>query len=280
MKFLKFAFAFIASTLFLSCTDNEDTDIPNIDETADLILTQTFSNSNHKLALYTKDGKFTEGYTKVFIQLKDNSNELISNVNLSWEPMMHMSNMSHSAPYSTISKVLGKQTLFEGYIVFQMAGNSSENWELKFNYIVNGVDYEMIETIDVKNSTKRRVVSFMGSDDQKYILALVEPSAPKVAVNEMTAAVFKMESMTNFPIVNSYKVKIDPRMPSMGNHGSPNNVDLTQVNNEFYKGKLSLTMSGYWIINLMLENQNGEILKGEPVTDTNESSSIFFEIEF
>lgn len=69
-------------------------------------------------------------------------------------------------------------------------------------------------------------------------------------------------------------------MPSMGNHGSPNNVDLTQISNGFYQGKLSLTMSGYWKINLMLENENGEILKGEPITESNESSSIYFEIEF
>ena len=44
----------------------------------------------------------------------------------------------------------------------------------------------------------------------------------------MTVGVFKMQSMMVFPVVDNFKVKIDPRMPSMGNHGSPNNVDLTQ----------------------------------------------------
>lgn len=281
MKFLKYAFAVLASTLILSCSDDDDNqNTPIIDETADLILAKTFTNSDHSLAVFTKDGKFTEGYNKVFLQLKNSDNEYISNASFNWKPMMYMTNMMHSGPHSTIGKVQGKQTLYEAYVVFQMAGNATEYWELKFNYTLNGMDYEMVESIDVKPSTKRRVVSFMGSDDQKYILAYMEPSSPKVAVNDMVAGVFKMESMMDFPIVNQYKVKIDPRMPGMGNHGSPNNVNLTQSSNGFYQGKLSLTMSGYWKINLMLENQNGEILKGEPVTDSNESSSIYFEIEF
>jgi hypothetical protein len=70
-------------------------------------------------------------------------------------------------------------------------------------------------------------------------------------------------------------------MPSMGNHGSPNNVDLTQsTSDEFYHGKLSLTMTGYWKINLQLVNASNDVLKGETVTESNEASSIFFEVEF
>ena len=70
-------------------------------------------------------------------------------------------------------------------------------------------------------------------------------------------------------------------MPSMGNHSSPNNVNAVQANaGEFYKGKLSLTMTGYWKISLQLANATGEILKGEAITGTTEASSIFFEIEF
>lgn len=70
-------------------------------------------------------------------------------------------------------------------------------------------------------------------------------------------------------------------MPGMGNHSSPNNVDLTfDATSKMYKGKLSLTMTGYWKINLKLMNAADEILKGENVTEENESSSLFFEIEF
>jgi hypothetical protein len=39
-------------------------------------------------------------------------------------------------------------------------------------------------------------------------------------------------------------------------------------------------MTGYWKINLQLANAEGTILKGEEITETVTSSSIFFEIEF
>lgn len=109
---------------------------------------------------------------------------------------------------------------------------------------------------------------------------MIEPTEPKVAINDMSAAIFKTDGMHNFEIVNNYKLKIDPRMPGMGNHGSPNNQDLTQGSDGFYHGKLSLTMTGLWKINLILQNENNEILKGEEIDENNESSSIFFEIEF
>ncbi|UWX55354.1 hypothetical protein NYZ99_01880 [Maribacter litopenaei] len=67
----------------------------------------------------------------------------------------------------------------------------------------------------------------------------------------------------------------------MGNHSSPNNENLTfDSSTGKYKGKLSLTMTGYWKINLQLFNKQGDVLKGEPVTDENEASSLYFELEF
>ncbi len=107
------------------------------------------------------------------------------------------------------------------------------------------------------------------------------PKVPEVAVNNMVALLFKMENMMNFPAVENYKITLDPRMPGMGNHSSPNNVDLSyDAASQTYMGKLSLTMTGYWKLNLKLLNETGEIVKGEAVTEENFESSLFFEIEF
>ena len=70
-------------------------------------------------------------------------------------------------------------------------------------------------------------------------------------------------------------------MPSMSSHTSPNNEDLFYNDvSEMYNGKLSLTMTGYWKLNLMLYNANNELLKGEEVSGTIESSSLYLELEF
>ena len=109
----------------------------------------------------------------------------------------------------------------------------------------------------------------------------MSPMDPEVKVNDMSAGLYKMENMMTFPQVEGFKIVLDPRMPSMGNHTSPNNEDLVFDNaTDCYTGKLSLTMTGYWMLNLQLLNENGEVLKGEEVTDENEASSLYFEIEF
>ena len=191
--------------------------------------------------------------------------------------------MNHSCPKSDLSITEDYTTVAKGYIIFQMPGNADEYWDITVNYEVDGEEYSLTETIDVTAPAdgKQRVSSFMGTDDVRYILAMVEPMDPEVAINDMQAMLFKMESMMSFPLVENYTVTLDPRMPSMGNHSSPNNEDLTyDAASKSYKGKLSLTMTGYWKLNLKLLNSTGEVLKGEDITDENETSSLYFELEF
>ena len=112
-------------------------------------------------------------------------------------------------------------------------------------------------------------------------MAYVAPEHPKVAVNDMVVGVWKIVDMMTFSVVDGYTVKIDPRMPSMGNHSSPNNVNAIQATSgDLYNGKLSLTMTGYWKINLQLVKPDGAVVKGEAITEGVTESSIFFEIEF
>ena len=272
-------FSFIAAiTLFISCK-KENTIIPN--DTDGLVSAKSISNATHNIIFYTQNGKFQQGYNKIFFQIKNLDGSLVTNATANWKPLMHMTSMQHACPYSSVSKSVNSNSLYEGFIVFQMAGNSTEYWDLTIEYTINNITYTATERIDVEAVTKKNVLSFKGSDNVSYVLAMVAPANPKVATNDMEAMLFKKETMMSYPVVNNYTIKIDPRMTSMGNHGSPNNVDLKQTSlNGSYFGKLSLTMTGYWKINLQLQNETGTILKGESVTTTQESSSIFFEIEF
>lgn len=279
MKYLRLL-SLVILTIFASCTSNNP--IPAVDESAGLLKFKEISNTTHTIELYTHVGFLQQGYNEITLRIKDKStNEYIKNATITLTPMMHMAMMNHSGPHSDVSKTTGAESLYEGYIVFQMPQNATEYWDLKIDYAINGTNYTVTSVIDVPASAKQRVTTFTGTDGAKYILAYIEPHHPKVALNDVSFGLFKMESMMVFPVVNNYKVKIDPRMPSMGNHGSPNNVDLTQsVSDSLYHGKMSLTMTGYWKINLQLLNANNEVLKGETITDAIPESSIYFEIEF
>lgn len=285
MKFsLKIFVAFVALSIFLiSCRTSDDpVTPPSVNELEGLVKVKEFSNGTHTIELYTVTGTTQLGYNDLKFRIKNkSSNQYEKNVSVNWSPVMHMTSMSHSGPKSSITKVTPDGTLYTGYLVFQMPQNATEYWDLKFDYSINGTAYTATTVVDVPDSAKRRVNSFLGSDNTKYIVAYIEPRTPKVAVNDMTLGVWKMQDMMTFPVVDGYTVKIDPRMPGMGNHGSPNNVNATQTSaGKLYNGKLSLTMTGYWKINLQLANAAGTVLKGEEVTDQNPASSLFFEIEF
>lgn len=283
MKLLKYIFPILIAITIISCSSDDDDDTTDpINEVENLLTVQEISNDTHTIEIFTKSGELTLGYNEITIRLKEiSTQEFVENATFMWMPMMHMEMMSHSCPKSSLMKVEGQETTYSGYIVFQMPENADEGWDLTFDYSINEEDFTAVGDISIPISDKQVVTTFLGTDDVKYILAYVEPQTPEVMVNDMTIGLYKMESMMSFPVVENYTVMLDPRMPSMGNHTSPNNEDLLyNPNTSMYDGKLSLTMTGYWKLNLMLHNQDGDLLKGEMVTDDNESSSLFLEIEF
>ncbi len=266
--------------IFASCTS--DNGATSIDELEGLTKFKEISNTTHIIELYKYMGGLEQGFNEIALKIKDKtSNQYITNATVSWMPLMHMAMMTHSCPKSPVTKMSTDGAVYEGYIVFQMAQNATEYWDLKIDYNINGTAYSMTSLIDVPASAKQRVTTFTGSDNVKYIAAYVDPHHPKVGINDMVAGVWKMQDMMTFPVVDNFKLKIDPRMPSMGNHSSPNNMDLNQTTaGDLYNGKLSLTMTGLWKINLQLVNASGTVLKGETITDAVSASSIYFEIEF
>jgi hypothetical protein len=265
---------------FMTACSKEERNSPEPNSPEDLILVQTFSNELHDIALYTQTGTLQTGYNLIYLQIKDKKNHILDNVYANWQPMMAMSSMSHSCPYSTLEDAGTNRSLLRGFIIFQMPSNEMEYWELKIDYRIGDDIYSIKEKVKVVSAPNRVLESFLGTDSNRYIAALVAPSKPIVGNNEIEVKLYQMVSMMQFAPVNNYRIKIDPRMPSMGNHGSPNNSDLLSDSEGHYRGNLSLTMTGYWKINLQLLDPNSEIIKGEPINETQESSSIFFDLAF
>lgn len=284
MKILKYTFAIlILSISFVSCSDDDENTPVEVNPVEGLTMIYEIPAADHTVQIYSEKQSLEVGYNEISFRIKDlASNEFVTNAAPTWMPMMHMETMSHSAPHTILSNA-EESTVYKGYIVFQMASNGTEYWEVMLNYNLNGQTKEQPIRVSVAQPADglNKTQIFMGSDNTRYILAYVNPKDPKVAINDLQAVLYKMENMMTFPLVENYKITVDPRMPGMGNHGSPNNVDMTyNAATKMYNGKLSLTMTGYWKINLKLINENGEVLKGEDVTELNPESSLYFELEF
>ena len=245
---LKNIFAVLLMALaFTSCSNDEDPIvIPVVNELEGLTKFKEIANTTHTIELYSHTGATEQGFNEIKLRIKNTAtNQYVKNAVITWMPVMHMAMMNHSCPNSEVEKITADGTLYEGYIMFQMAQNTTEYWDLKIDYTIDGVDYTVTTVIDVPASAKRKVNTFTGSDGVKYLVAYVDPHHPKVAVNDLVVGVWKMQDMMTFPVVDGFTVKIDPRMPSMGNHSSPNNVNATQTTaGNLYNGKLALTMTG------------------------------------
>lgn len=272
--------ALVLITLAFASCSNDDNQT-NTNELDGLTKFKEVVEGNQTIEFFSPKGALSQGYNDIKFRIKNNeTNQYITDAQVEWMPKMHMTMMTHSCPKSEVVKA-ATGNLYEGYIVFQMAQNETEYWDLTLDYSIDGEEHSLIIPIDVPATAKRVVSSFMGSDNVRYVIAYIDPTSPKVGMNDLKVGIWKMQDMMTFPMINDYTVKIDPRMPSMGNHSSPNNVNAQQTAvDNFYIGKLSLTMTGYWKINLQLQNDLGTIVKGEEITDSVTESSLFFEIEF
>ncbi|MBP8824183.1 MAG: FixH family protein [Flavobacteriales bacterium] len=253
---------------------------------SDLQLLQSATDGTYTLELYNKTGQLLVGHNTVFVRLK-NDGSTVSNASLSWMPMMTMdmggSTHQHSCPYSAITATSTDPTLFQGYVVFNMASSPMGSWEMTLTYDTGSGPHEVVMSVNVLASDsdfKKRYTSSIGTDSVTYLLAMVEPSNPEGGVNDMIVGLYKRVSGTEFPVVDGYTIRVDPRMPGMGNHTAPGNVDLTQGADGFYHGQVGFSMTGYWKINLIVEDGSGTALCGEPVTETNLESSVHFKVSF
>ncbi|MFD2823997.1 hypothetical protein ACFS5M_09965 [Lacinutrix iliipiscaria] len=278
---------YILPILFLAlistaCSEDNDDGGQEVNEVEGLLKIQEISNDTHTIELFNEAGMFKTGYNAISIRIKDLATDsFVENASISWMPMMQMPTMEHSCPNSNIVKALGKSTVYEGYIVYQMTNTDGSGWSLTLNYTIDDIDYFATESITVIRNEDQNVTSFMASDDHNYVLALVEPKNPIIGINDLKVGLFKMENMMSFPEVEDHTIMLDPRMPGMGNHTSPNNTDLSyNIADNMYHGDLSLTMTGYWVLNLKLMNAADELLKGEDVTEDNIQSSLYLELEF
>jgi hypothetical protein len=284
---------FVVPVLFAlaSCDRDDDPEPVVTDPTENLKKIREFDDGNYTVTAWNEAGELRLGYTKVYFTVQDKNGAFIENAKLSAFPEMDMGMMKHSTPRAEITKVADR-VLYETYYAFLMySGQGDGTWYYDLEYTDGNVggNFEDVE-IDVKNAfrpdgkTERKVIQSLvavDGSDKRYVVTLVEPQKPKVGINDITAYIHERIDANTYNPVENFTLKLDPRMPSMENHSSPNNADLTwDATEKIYKGKVNFSMTGYWTLNLILQNDKGETLYGNAITGDTEASSLYFEVEF
>ncbi len=117
--------------------------------------------------------------------------------------------------------------------------------------------------------------SFKVGDDT-FFLSLVNPTDWKTGTNNIKAYVSKKSNPITTPYAlatETFTVDIDPRMPDMGNHTSPNNTPLIKQEDGSYQGTINLTMTGLWRIHLKVKDSEGNVVAGGE-----EGSTLFWDV--
>jgi hypothetical protein len=270
--FSKLYLPIILSAAFLlnACTKEEN---QTIDPTAQLVkLTEGYATgAATKVLVFTETSVINTGYTRFYLQLKDSASGAdVTQAQVMLMPMMDMGTMKHSAPVENPASEKATDGLFQAASVFIMSSMGG-SWTMTFTLKrpESGKQGSLTIPVTVTEPAKATMKSFTAADNgQKYFVALIEPSQPKIGINDFEIGVYRKATMMSFPADSTLNFTIEPEMPTMG-HGSPNNVNPTHARLGHFKGKVNFTMTGFWRVHL-------DALHGTAVADTTQ----YFDIEF
>jgi hypothetical protein len=258
-----------SATILFSCSKD---DAAEPDPTSGLykISGGPATGSGLTVDVYSSTSMLYTGYQRLYFLVKDSiSGQIITETPITLHPMMDMGMMQHASPFENPSPVATNR-LFMGSVVFIMPSTGG-TWTLgvRVTHPVTGSTGTYTATLNIMEPAESKMKSFTAAHNgARYFVALVEPAKPKIGINDFEVAIYKRESMMNFPADSSLSVMHTPEMPTMG-HGSPNNVMPTHAGNGHYKGKVNFTMSGFWRVHM-------DYMQGTEVADTTQ----YFDITF
>ena len=216
------------------------------------------TGSGVKVTLY-QGATFLTGYNKIYLVLTDSATAaVITNATATISASM---GMGADIPAMTcpIEQPVYSSTneLYTGASVFNMAtGGGMGQWMVSVNVTnpANSKQGMASFMVNVNNSTYNPITNVTGSDDQTYMITLVQPLKPQIGMNTLDLLVDMQNMDMTYSPVNNFQVQFTPEMPAMQNMTSSNNQNPVLSANGHYVGKVNLTMTGDWKLDIDLLN--------------------------
>ena len=256
------------------CSAEEALQVYNFLQTVKIIPElSTVVDEKYNVFAYSKTGSFHTGYNEIFfVATKKKNGNYIKNYDIEGlTPLMLMvkMNMKHSTP------VGGKAESFDNaylavkrtWVSFVMNTSEAGSWTLGYDANILG-SKGGIEAADIKVGELPEGQAWLKSfkvGNDTYYLSLVNPTDWQTGKNTITAYVSKKNTPATTPYglaEEQFTIEIDPRMPDMGNHTSPDNVALNPQADGSYQGTVNLTMTGRWRIHLAVKDAQGNVVAG------------------
>lgn len=245
-------------------------------------------DGKYNVFAYSKNGTFHTGYNDIyFVATKKETGNYIKNFQITdLKPLMFMTKMKmeHSTPVAPSVEQFNDNYLAvkRGWISFVMNSSEAGSWTVSYNVDVLGKTAALPKTdilVDPLPEGQEWVKSFK-VDNETYYISIVNPTDLKTGKNTLQAFVSKKNNPATVPYQlasEKFVIDIDPRMPDMGNHTSPDNEALELKDNGTYEGNVNLTMTGLWRIHFTVKDLKGNVLAGgDDLKDG--FSSLYFDV--
>lgn len=245
---------------------------------------QTEVDGKYNVFGYTKTGGFHTGYNEIyFVATKKATGNYIKNFDVTGiTPLMHMVKMDmyHSTPVGPDAASFndGYLAVKRTWVSFVMNTSEAGSWTLSYDALVlgktGGIEKRDL-VVDALPDGQAWLKSFKVGNDT-YYLSVVNPNEWQTGTNTITAYVSKKSEKATVPYALAeaqYTIDIDPRMPDMGNHTSPDNKALVRQADGSYVGTINLTMTGLWRIHLTVRDAQGNVVAGGE-----ELSSLYWDV--
>lgn len=230
-------------------------------------------DGKYEVWAYTKTGTLHKGYNDLyFVVTKKKTGNYVKFFDIkNITPLMNMvkMNMWHSTPVGGSVEVFDTSlpALKRGWVSLLMNTSEAGFWQFSYDLEVlgskGGVQNKVIN-VEALPEGQDWLKSFKVGDETFY-LSLVNPTDFKTGTNTIQAYISKKNTPATTPYVlatEKFTIEIDPRMPDMGNHTSPDNTPLTKQKDGSYTGNINLTMTGLWRIHLTVRDAEGNIVAG------------------
>ena len=247
----------------------------------------TVIDGKYNVFVYSSTGTFHTGYNDIFfVATKKKNGNYVKNFDIkNVTPLMYMvkMDMHHSTPVGAVESFdNGILAVRRGWVSFVMNTSDAGSWTLAYNAKVlegeGGIEATDI-VVDALPEGQIWLKNFK-VDDQTYFLSLVNPTDWKTGTNEIVAYVSQKSQPITTPYAlaaERFTIEIDPRMPDMGNHTSPDNTALTRQDDGSNRGTINLTMTGLWRIHLTVKDAEGNVVAGgDDLSDG--YSSLFWDV--
>ena len=233
----------------------------------------TVVDGQYNVFAYSKTGTFHTGYNEIFfVATKKKNGNYVKNYDITdVAPQMLMvkMNMKHSTPVGGSAESFDENRLAvkRTWVSFVMNTSEAGSWTLGYHASVlgstGGIEVADITVAELPEG-QQWLKSFKAGGDT-YYLSLVNPTDWTTGTNAIRTYVSKKSTEATVPYAlasGPFTIDIDPRMPDMGNHTSPDNVALTHQTDGSYQGAINLTMTGRWRIHLTIRDGEGNVVAG------------------